>query len=262
MKNFLIVLSLALFFVGCGGSSTSNVDDIESNQSKNSRILQVISVGDDIYRTDYEYNSQNLLAKKSNYYNNVLSDTETFVYNDNKQLISKSKIGVVALYVYYTTYNYGDMIYSKTNIPILISSDVTYSFSIHYSESHIDYNYDIDEQNMAFRLNSTNLYYKSRLEEDREIVTQYIYDDNNRVIEKDNTIYSYNDFGQLVSSSSNNFYTLYNYDEQNHLSFYENYLNDILVGTTSYKYENGDYDDSRLKTAFVDEEPYISLGMY
>ena len=261
MKKTIIILTLSLLLISCGSNTTTVIDNGESNKTESSRILQVVYIGDDIYHTDYEYNSQNLISHKKYFYNNVLSDIEDFTYNENRQLISKRKYGVVIFYSSNTSYSYGDVIYEKSNLPTVTSSDTNYTFRGGYSFTHIDYTYDLNEQNIAYRLNNTHLYHNSTLfgeEKKDETVTNFIYDTDNRVVAKNDDRYNYNELGQLISSSNSTYNSIYNYDDKNRLSDIDTYRDEMLINTVYYDYESGVYDDSSLITAFPDEEPYIS----
>jgi hypothetical protein len=262
MKTVFSILILALFLVSCGSNSSSVI--IEDNQTKNFRILKVVESGDYIYTTNYKYNELNLLVEKRTFQNDTLQDIESFTYSQNRQLTLQSKVGTTILFGSVTSYKYGDIIDNNTNLPIIVSTDSNFTFAGTFSTTHIDYSYDLNEQGRAVRLDNTYLYRTSTVaaSKDEEETTYYTYDEENRIIAKGDTIYRYNEFGKLASSSSLNYQTIYTYDEDNRLSFYEKYIDERLISRVEYHYEEGLYDDSGFSVNYLDQGQFISSGIY
>ena len=263
MRAIFYILGLAMLLISCG-SDSSNVDGGDDGLIRSFRIVKVVEISDDIYTTNYEYNDQNLLSKKITFYNDTIQDTQSFTYNSNKQLTLQSILGNAVLFSSVTSYTYGDTIYDETNLPTIVSSDTEYAFMGTISNTHIDYNYDLNDQNRAIRLNNAYLYYTSTVSGtiDRESTTYYTYNIDNKIIAKDDIIYTYNESGKLASSSSPTHSTIYTYDIQNRLSFYENYNGESLVSRVEYYYEEGIYDDSGFAVNYLDQGQYISSGIY
>ncbi len=263
MKTVFSILILALLLVSCG-SNSSNTIIIEDNQTKNFRIMKVVESSDNIYTTNYNYNELNLLVEKRTFQNDTLQDIESFTYNQNKQLTLQSKVGTTILFGSTTSYKYGDIIDNSTNLPTIVSTDSNFTFAGTFSTTHIDYSYDLNEQNRAIRLNNTYLYRTSTVagSEVLEETTYYTYNTENKIIAKDNTVYTYNEFGKLASSSSLDYQTIYTYDENNRLSFYEKYANERLISRVEYYYEEGLYDDSSFSVNYLDQGQFISSGIY
>ena len=270
MKKIIVMLILALLFVSCG-SSSKNIESI----NQNFRILKVVEniESSSFVEIYYEYNEKNLLSKKIT----LLADgthqaTEEFIYNSSNQLIQQSKQGHIAFTYSAIAYKYGNLIYNKTNLPVIVSHDANSSFFGTLTNTHVDYSYNLNEQNSATSLEST-IFYRNTTGSSTEVpeeetVTQYSYDAENRLILKDTKSYSYNEFNKLALESESNYKILYFYDENHRIvlakSFSRNSESEewILGGTKSYFYENGLYDTTAFTPNYFDQGQYISSGIY
>lgn len=257
----VLLLVLASLLAGCGGSSSSH----EVTLPQEYRISQIAYESGD--RLEYSYDGKNLLVQKRFFLSDgSLQESDSYLYNEQKQLLSERRVGTLGLYHSSIDYHYGALLYEVNNLPVVVSSDGNFSFNGTVSNTKVEYHHSVNEEGKSIGLDSM-VAMRQALGVPIEESTNFSYDMQGKIVVAGDTLFSYHSSGRLASKSNALSKTLYNYNEENRLIEEVSYKK-LEDGSWSqeargvYHYEVGQYNRDGFSPNYFDQGQYINSGIY
>ena len=284
MKKLFIYTIIVLAMIGCGSNDTKYSVTDDGNGTHSPRIMRVAlteySYDDNTTKEMtilYKYNKENLLIEKKELDDN---STTSYAYNSKKQVILVNHLTARAHGYEKKKFIYGDVLYEKTNQPIVISNESSHGL---YNDngrflqggiSHINYEYEYNDSGKVTKLNSSTYAY----EVGEPVIRKYIYNKNKKIIQEyhDDRItkqYTYTTSGKLSTEYTYNYQRIgsdsiieYSYNDENLIISartydIENSGEKTLRETKKYIYENKPYYSNQ-SPSYLDQGQYSSSGIY